>query len=399
MSHRGALGVQNIFAGAILFLRRANQIYYSTPVSILFMKRIFTGSFLAMCFVVLPLCAPSNAHAATEICSTSAAASSPIAPNGPTILPNIFDPHGPAARMIHDLSWLVLGICAGLFLVVEGMIFYGVLFYRRKKNDKSKDEPRQVYGSNPVEIAWTIIPLLIVFVLALTTVRTIRSIELTEAPAGALKVVAIGHQWWWEYRYMDDSVPGGEVVVANELHVPINRPVWLRLESADVIHSWWVPALAGKMDVIPNHTNHTWFTAETEGLYLGQCAEYCGNQHAGMLLRVIASKPAEFDAWLQTQVAPTVNDTAVAMGRDIFQEYACSNCHTVKGVSDGQFAPDLTHLMSRQTIASGVAPLDPTTLRAWIENPQALKPGCNMPSLQLDPQELNAVTAYLLTLR
>jgi cytochrome c oxidase subunit 2 len=399
MSHRGALGVQNIFAGAILFLRRANQIYYSTPVSILFMKRIFTGSFLAMCFVVLPLCAPSNAHAATEICSTSAAASSPIAPNGPTILPNIFDPHGPAARMIHDLSWLVLGICAGLFLVVEGMIFYGVLFYRRKKNDQSKDEPRQVYGSNPVEIAWTIIPLLIVFVLALTTVRTIRSIELTEAPAGALKVVAIGHQWWWEYRYLDDSVPGGEVVVANELHVPINRPVWLRLESADVIHSWWVPALAGKMDVIPNHTNHTWFTAETEGLYLGQCAEYCGNQHAGMLLRVIASKPADFDAWLQTQVAPTVNNTAVAMGRDIFQEYACSNCHTVKGVSDGQFAPDLTHLMSRQTIASGVAPLDPTTLRAWIENPQALKPGCNMPSLQLDPQELNAVTAYLLTLR
>ncbi len=399
MSHRGALGVQNIFAGATLFLRRANQIYYSTPVSILFMKRIFTGSFLAMCFVALALCAPSNAHAATEICSTSAAASSPIAPNGPTILPNIFDPHGPAARMIHDLSWLVLGICAGLFLVVEGMIFYGVLFYRRKKNDQSKDEPRQVYGSNPVEIAWTIIPLLIVFVLALTTVRTIRSIELTEAPAGALKVVAIGHQWWWEYRYMDDSVPGGEVVVANELHVPINRPVWLRLESADVIHSWWVPALAGKMDVIPNHTNHTWFTAETEGLYLGQCAEYCGNQHAGMLLRVIASKPAEFDAWLQTQVAPTVNDTAVAMGRDIFQEYACSNCHTVKGVSDGQFAPDLTHLMSRQTIASGVAPLDPTTLRARIENPQALKPGCNMPSLQLDPQELNAVTAYLLTLR
>ncbi len=399
MSHRGALGVQNIFAGAILFLRRANQIYYSTPVSILFMKRIFTGSFLAMCFVALALCAPSNAHAATEICSTSAAASSPIAPNGPTILPNIFDPHGPAARMIHDLSWLVLGICAGLFLVVEGMIFYGVLFYRRKKNDQSKDEPRQVYGSNPVEIAWTIIPLLIVFVLALTTVRTIRSIELTEAPAGALKVVAIGHQWWWEYRYLDDSVPGGEVVVANELHVPINRPVWLRLESADVIHSWWVPALAGKMDVIPNHTNHTWFTAETEGLYLGQCAEYCGNQHAGMLLRVIASKPADFDAWLQTQVAPTVNDTAVAIGRDIFQEYACSNCHTVKGVSDGQFAPDLTHLMSRQTIASGVAPLDPTTLRAWIENPQALKPGCNMPSLQLDPQELNAVTAYLLTLR
>jgi len=363
------------------------------------MNRFFTGSFLAICLVVLVLCAPANAHAATDICSTSAVVPTTTAPNGPTILPNIFDPHGPPARMIHNLSWLVLGICGGLFVVVEGMIFYGVIFYRRKKNDKNNADPRQVYGSNPVEIAWTIIPLLIVFVLTLTTVRTIRAVELTEAPKDALQVTVIGHQWWWEFRYMDASVPGGEVVVANELHVPINRPVWLRLESADVIHSWWVPALAGKMDVIPNHTNHTWFNAETEGLYLGQCAEYCGNQHAGMLLRVIASKPADFDAWLQTQVAPAVNDTTVAMGRDIFQEYACSNCHTVKGVSDGQFAPDLTHLMSRQTIASGVAPLDPTTLRAWIDNPQALKPGCNMPSLQLDTQELNAVTAYLLTLR
>ncbi len=363
------------------------------------MNRLFTGSFLAMCFVALALCAPANAHAATDICSTSAVVTSTNAPNGPTILPNIFDPHGPAARMIHDLSWLVLGICGGLFVVVEGMIFYGVIFYRRKKNDKNVADPRQVYGSNPVEIAWTIIPLLIVFVLTLTTVRTIRAIELTEAPEGALQVVVLGPQWWWDFRFIYPSIPGGEVVVANELHVPINRPVWLRLESADVIHSWWVPALAGKMDVIPNHTNHTWFTAETEGLYLGQCAEYCGNQHAGMLLRVIASKPADFDAWLQTQAAPAVNDMTVAMGRDIFQEYACSNCHTIKGVSDGQFAPDLTHLMSRQTIASGVAPLDPTTLRAWIENPQALKPGCNMPSLQLDTQELNAVTAYLLTLR
>jgi len=373
---------------------------YTPTVLTLQMKSI--RACLALCvFVAFSCVASASAFAAAEICApgSGATASSVAPPTAPTILPYIFDPHGPPARMIHDLSWLVLGICAVLFIVVEGMIFYGVIVYRRKKNDKSKEEPRQVYGSNPVEIAWTIIPLLIVFVLALTTVRTIRSIELTKAPPGALEVVVIGHQWWWEYRYLNANVSGGEIVVANELHVPINRPVWLRLESADVIHSWWVPALAGKMDVIPNHTNYTWFNADSEGLYLGQCAEYCGNQHAGMLLRVVASKPAEFDAWLQTQVAPTVNDASVAMGRDIFQEYACSNCHTVKGVSDGQFAPDLTHLMSRQTIAAGVAPLDPTTLKAWIDNPQALKPGCNMPSLQLDTQELDAVTAYLLTLR
>ena len=373
---------------------------YTPTVLTLQMKSI--RACLALCvFVAFSCVASASAFAAAEICApgSGATASSVAPPTVPTILPYIFDPHGPPARMIHDLSWLVLGICAVLFIVVEGMIFYGVIVYRRKKNDKSKNEPRQVYGSNPVEIAWTIIPLLIVFVLALTTVRTIRSIELTKAPPGALEVVVIGHQWWWEYRYLDANVPGGEIVVANELHVPSNRPVWLRLESADVIHSWWVPALAGKMDVIPNHTNYTWFNADSEGLYLGQCAEYCGNQHAGMLLRVVASKPEEFDAWLQTQIAPTVNDASVAMGRDIFQEYACSNCHTVKGVSDGQFAPDLTHLMSRQTIAAGVAPLDPTTLKAWIDNPQALKPGCNMPSLQLDTQELDAVTAYLLTLR
>ncbi|MCE9618871.1 MAG: cytochrome c oxidase subunit II [Planctomycetes bacterium] len=318
---------------------------------------------------------------------------------GNVVLPSILDPHSPPARLIRELSWLVLGICAGLFVLVEGMIFYGVVKYRRRRDDKTKDEPRQVYGSNPVEIAWTIIPLLIVFVLTLTTVRTIRSIELTQPPADALHVVAIGHQWWWEYRYPDPDGTGGEVIVANEMHVPVNRPVWVRLESADVIHSWWVPALTGKTDLLPNHTNHTWFNAENEGIYLGQCAEYCGNQHAGMLLRVVATQPEEFDAWLRAQAAPTVHDTTVAEGREIFQEFACSNCHTVKGVSDGQFAPDLTHLMSRQTIASGVAPLDAATLKAWIADPQILKPGCNMPSLQLDPQELDAVTSYLLTLR
>ncbi len=345
----------------------------------------------ALAVALLTFAAGAQA-AAAEVCSTA------VTPDG-AIMPSIFEPHSPPAASIRELSWLVLGICAGLFVVVEGMIVYGVIRYRRRRDDASRDEPRQVYGSNPVEIAWTIIPLLIVFVLTLTAVRTIRTIELTEPPEGALQVVAIGHQWWWEYRYADASLPGGEVVVANEMHVPVDRPIWLRLESADVIHSWWVPALAGKTDLLPNHTNHTWFNAQHEGVYLGQCAEYCGNQHAGMLLRVVATAPAEFDRWLRAQAAPTVEDPSVAAGRAYFQEFACANCHAVRGVSDGQFAPDLTHLMSRQTIASGVAPLDAATLRAWIADPQSIKPGCNMPSLQLDAQELDAVTSYLLTLR
>lgn len=312
---------------------------------------------------------------------------------------DIFDPAGPASANLHDVIWLVLGITAAIGIVVQALIFAAVRSGRRNRAAAAVEagaEPTQVYGSNQVELAWTIVPAMIVFLLTLVTIRVVRDIDLTEMPEGALRVQVIGHQWWWEYRYPDLGV-----VVANELVVPAGRDVWLEVESADVAHSWWVPRLAGKRDVIPNYRSNTWFRADSEGTFLGQCAEYCGTQHAGMLLRVDAVSPAAFERWIGAQRAPAASPSvALAQeGRAIFESMACANCHTIGGVSDGEFGPDLTHLASRATIGSGIAPLTEDSLRRWIDDPDALKPGCNMPSLDLTPDELTAVVAYLMELR
>ncbi len=356
------------------------------------MRRAFILILLSVCsFAITPathalsggnaaICAPSNSDSTANV-------------NAGDL--DIFHPASPPARKIRDLAWLVLGITAGIFIVVESVLVWSIIRFRSRKAQAG--EPVQVFGSNPVELAWTIIPCVIVFVLALATVRTIREVELEAPPAGALEVDVIGHQWWWEYRL--PSASGTTIVTANELVVPVGRPVWLNLRSADVIHSWWVPRLAGKTDVIPNHVNHTWFEAEAQGTYLGQCAEYCGTQHANMLLRVRVVSDEAFEGWCNAQLAPTVEDASVNAGRALFAELACMNCHTVDGLSVGAFGPNLTHLMSRETIGAGVAPLNPETLRAWVDDPQNLKIGCNMPSLKLEGAQLDAVVAFLLTLK
>ncbi|MBC23287.1 MAG: cytochrome c oxidase subunit II [Phycisphaerae bacterium] len=306
---------------------------------------------------------------------------------------SIFEPQSPPAHTIQGLAWLVLGITAGIFVIVEGLLVYSIIRYRRSKTDDGSDAV-QVYGSNPVELAWTIVPVIIVFTLALVTIRIIREVELEEPPEGAMEVVVVGHQWWWEFRY-----PELDIITANEMHVPVDRPIWLKLESADVIHSFWMPRLAGKTDVIPNHVNHTWFQAEAPGLYTGQCAEYCGNQHANMLLRVYAHPQEDFEAWVVQQQEPPPAEDSVAAGRRVFQQYACMNCHAIEGTSVGTFGPDLTHLMSRDTIGAGVAENGRESLLAWVNDPQQVKPGCNMPSLKLTRQELHDVVDYLLTLK
>jgi cytochrome c oxidase subunit 2 len=212
--------------------------------------------------------------------------------------------------------------------------------------------------------------------------------------------VAVGHQFWWEYRY-----PGLNVVTANELHVPVSdpshpTPTFITLLSADTDHSFWVPRLAGKTDLIPNRTNRTWIEPTVPGLYLGQCAQYCGTQHAKMLLRVYVETRAAFDRWVAKQRGPAAIDETVSTGRRIFQRTSCVNCHTIAGTSaNGRFGPDLTHVMSRDTIASGVAPNNRENLRRWIRNPDDIKPGSRMPAMNLTAQELDAVTAYLASLR
>jgi cytochrome c oxidase subunit 2 len=284
-------------------------------------------------------------------------------------------------------------------VIVFGLLAYVVTKFRRRGGDDGR-EPPQVYGSNQVELAWTVIPGLIVLVLFLATARVILSVQDAPKPPSAIEVTAIGHQYWWEYRY-----PALGVVTANELHVPVSdpqhpTPTFITLLSADTDHSFWVPRLAGKTDLIPNHPNQTWIDPHETGLFLGQCAQYCGVQHAKMLLRVYVDSRAQFDAWIQQEKTPAATNSAADEGRRIFEGTACINCHAVSGtVADGHFGPDLTHMMSRDTIAAGAATNTPENIRAWIKNPDSIKPGSLMPAMKLNDHDLDALTAYLETLR
>jgi len=312
---------------------------------------------------------------------------------------SIFSPASTPADSIFGLSLFVLAVTAVIFVVVFSLLAYSVVKFRKRSGDDGR-EPPQVYGSNQVELAWTVIPVLIVVTLFMATVRVLAGIQNASPPANAIEVVAIGHQFWWEYRY-----PALKVVTANELHVPVSdpnhpTPTFFKLASADMVHSFWVPRLAGKTDLVPNRVNSMWIDPHETGLYLGQCAQYCGTQHAKMLLRVYVQTREEFDRWIQQQSQPAPVTDAVSTGRRIFETTGCVNCHTVAGtVADGRFGPDLTHFMSRDTIGSGVAPNTPANLRLWIQNPDALKPGCKMPAMQLSDQDVNAVAAFLETLR
>jgi cytochrome c oxidase subunit II len=330
------------------------------------------------------------------ICGAAAAFADTAQPLSPT---NIFAPASTPARSIFGLSLFVLAVTGAIFLVVFALLLYSVVKFRKRKNDDGR-EPPQVYGSNQVELAWTVIPVLIVVALFMATARVIASVQKAARPDNSVEVVAIGHQFWWEYRY-----PELGVVTANELHVPVSDPVlptptFITLLSADTDHSFWVPRLAGKTDLIPNHPNSMWIDPQETGVYLGQCAQYCGTQHAKMLLRVYVQSKDDFDRWIQEQRQPAIVGDAVSQGQRVFETTACINCHTVAGtVANGRFGPDLTHLMSRDTIAAGAAKNTPENLRQWILNPAAMKPGSLMPAMQLSNQDLDALTAYLETLR
>src|SRR5712692_7697985 len=306
----------------------------------------------------------------------------------------IFAPVSTPARSIFELSLLVLAISAVIFAVVSGLLAYSVVKFRRRNDDDGR-EPAQVYGSTQVELAWTITPVIIVLVLFLATARVIFSVQDAPRPKGSLEVTVVGHQFWWEYRY-----PGLKVVTANELHLPVGEPTFLNLLSADTDHSFWVPRLAGKTDLIPNHPNRLWIDPHETGLFLGQCAQYCGTQHAKMLLRVYVQPREEFDRWIREQKQSVNAGSSSSSGRRVFESTACVNCHTVAGTpANGRFGPDLTHFMSRDTIAAGAALNTSESLRLWIQSPNAFKPGSKMPAMGLSDQDVNAVAAYLETLR
>ena len=317
----------------------------------------------------------------------------------PDRVTNIFKPLSTPAESVYQAALLTMAVCAVIFLIVGGLLAYTTIRFRRRAADDGS-EPPQIYGSNQIELAWTVLPVLIVFVLILVTSRTIADVQNKPAAPDSLKVTVVGHQWWWEIRYPDLGI-----VTANEIHVPVSdaaspRQTFLRLESADVAHSFWVPQLAGKTDLIPNRVNKMWIEPKQVGTYLGNCAEYCGTQHARMLLRVIVHEPDDFARWAAAQQQHGAEDPQVKAGRDVFFSTSCVNCHTIGGTSArGRFGPDLTHLMSRSTLASGAAPNTPEKLRAWVRDPQTIKDGSLMPNMQLTEQELDQLVAYLLTLK
>ena len=329
----------------------------------------------------------------------SANASFATATDNSLTVTNIFAPLSTPAHAIYQNASLVLIICAAIFLVVGGLLAYTIFRFRRRPEHENL-EPPQVYGSNQIELAWTVIPILIVLVITLATTRTIYDVQGALPPPGTVNVTVVGHQWWWEIRYPDLGI-----VTANELHVPVTesgdrRPTFLKLESADVAHSFWVPQLAGKIDLIPNRRNQMWIEPTQPGTYVGNCAEYCGMQHARMLLRVIAHSPDDFQKWVAAQKQPPVDNPQLHAGRDAFLSTSCINCHAIKETkANGQFGPDLTHLMSRETLGAGVVSNTVENLRVWVRDPQRIKPGALMPNMQLTDGELDQMVAYLSSLK
>lgn len=305
-------------------------------------------------------------------------------------------PASTEATIIRDLYTIVFWVAVGVFVIVEGLLVYSVIRFRRREPDEI---PVQLHGSTPVEVAWTIAPAIIVAVLMLLTLRSMR--DLYQIPQGTINVKVVGHQWWWEFQYPDLGI-----TTANELHIPVGEMVKLELDGkakgADVIHSFWVPELGGKTDVIPGHTNYTAIQATKAGVYHGQCAEFCGAQHALMRIKVIASPQAEFQQWVQAQqaaAAAPANDAA-RQGQQVFLRSACVGCHTIQGTAaQGTIGPNLTHFASRRTFAGASFENTPENLAAWIDNPPALKPGTLMPKVGLSQEEIQQVVAYLLSLK
>jgi len=304
-----------------------------------------------------------------------------------------FNPSSPQAQAISDLFVWSLVVAGIIFALVAGLVFYSVVRFRSRPG---AGEPRQLTGHTKLEIAWTITPALLLVVMF---GFTIAAMSASDPPVGDRQpdLVVTGLQWWWQVEY-----PASGVVTANEVHIPVGKRLLVRLESADVIHDFWVPRLGPKRDMVPGHPNHLWLEADAPGTYLGACAEYCGEQHAWMRLRVIAQPQAEFDAWQQQQrqapAAPTSGDAAE--GAQLFQQRTCVNCHAIAGTpATARAGPDLSHLASRQTIGAGVLENTPDSLTNWLADPQAVKPGNHMPSLRLTDAELRTLVAYMESLK
>lgn len=308
-------------------------------------------------------------------------------------------PAGEWSRKIDRLFNASFIIAVVIFFVVEGLLVFALFRFRARPGNEN---PKQIHGSTPLEIGWTIVPALILAVLAVPTVATV--FQLYEKPADAVQLTVTGHQWWWEFQY-----PKLGVVTANELHIPAGKQIEVSLRSHDVIHSFWVPQLAGKVDVVPGHKNHLVIEADKPGLYLGQCAEFCGLSHANMRFRVIAQTQREFDQWVDhmRQEAVKPSGGAALQGFTLWGEKGCAGCHTIDGhpkSGGARVGPNLTHLQDRSVFAGAIFDLTPANLKKWLADPPGMKPmqpqdGIGMPNLGLSPDEIDNLVAYLETLK
>jgi cytochrome c oxidase subunit 2 len=305
------------------------------------------------------------------------------------------DPQGIPAADLSRLIWLVIIIC-GIVWALVLVVLAAALWQRGRPLSSRPTSERHMTIAVSLAVAATV-----VIITFLTLASYVVTRRLTPAGEDALVIRVRGYQWWWEVTYMD-ARPNRTFVTANELHVPVGRLVRVELAAGDVIHSFWVPSLAGKQDLIPGRSNELTFTARAAGVYRGQCAEFCGLQHAHMAFIVIAEEPASFEAWRNAQnaeaAAPARDDEAA--GREVFLSKACAACHTIRGTpASGTLGPDLTHVGGRNTIAAGLLETTRGSLAAWITDPQTLKPGNNMPAVPLNAKELNDVSAYLASLK
>jgi cytochrome c oxidase subunit 2 len=341
-------------------------------------------------------------------------------------LPQDFlSPEGRIAREQDALWDLVFPIAVGVFVFVQAGLIFVMWRFRGRGDDTAI--PHQLHGNTRLELIWTIIPALILAGIAVPTIRTI--FDLAEEPEDALQVRVIGKQFWWEFEYLGDE--GREVVTANELHIPTDRPVFLRMEALSpqipdslvpgdldstrnpqslngVIHSFWVPKLAGKQDVVPGHIRELSLEADSPGVYSGQCAEFCGIGHALMRFIVVAHEPADFEQWLAEQAEPAFDGQTglAAEGRELFEAAACITCHAIEGYesqsgaqANVRIGPNLTHFASRRLFAGALFENeDAEQLAAWLADPQDVKQGAQMPDLGLTEDQIAALVAYLQSL-
>lgn len=310
----------------------------------------------------------------------------------------VFEPQSPQAQAILDLFVMILYISAGIFAIVAGLILISLIRFRARD-----DLPVQEFGSHRKEIFWLLGPVIIVIWIGAISAKLVLTLSaLPKADPVALKqaprIEVRGHQWFWEFRYLD-----ADVTTSSELVIPVGEPMRIQVESNDVIHCFWVPQLARKIDAIPGWTNHIWLQADKPGVYQGRCAEYCGTQHAWMNFQVRAVTPDEYKEWLrQQQVVPGAAPAGelAAAGKDLFLTATCVDCHTVRGTpAKATIGPDLTHVATRTKLGSGVLDNSPENLRSWLKNPQAHKPGCKMPNFNLTDKQVDQLATWLESLK